>query len=426
LTLQLLILVITGFLCAAAVTAPLFYWSADKINIYLWTSDYIIRCETPLVEKFQAYIDDGNIASSDNIAIIDWVRAENIYHLTIVKDGYVIYDSAYPNYFSVNQTYAGNYNNTWMYFLPVKFCDLDAEVYIDNNFALRFFVLVSLGIAALGLVLWALWIILGTRRNILFIGRLNLAIGKIKEGDLESILQWPRTDELGVLASGLDDMRAALLAKSNSEAELKAAQDKLVVGMAHDLRTPLTGLIAYMEIARQQDSLTESDPYITKALDKAGQIRDLSDQLFEFFLVHSDTPMELSEPEEAEYVLGEYLSELCELLSGSGYTIRVDNLIWKPVRVRISTDYVWRIIDNLVSNIRKYADPNEPVCLSSSYTPDSICISVANRIKEPNPVSHGSGIGTKNIETMMKKMGGSCRSRTALGRYAMELRFPAE
>lgn len=53
--------------------------------------------------------------------------------------------------------------------------------------------------------------------------------------------------------------------------------------MAHDLRTPLTGLMTFLEIARKQNSLNECTDYISKAYVKTTQIRDLSNQLFDFF-----------------------------------------------------------------------------------------------------------------------------------------------
>ena len=47
---------------------------------------------------------------------------------------------------------------------------------------------------------------------------------------------------------------------------MKSAQDQLVLSMAHDLRTPLTGLMTFLEIARKQNSLNECTDYISKAL----------------------------------------------------------------------------------------------------------------------------------------------------------------
>ncbi|URW85727.1 hypothetical protein M5E86_19185 [Blautia wexlerae] len=60
------------------------------------------------------------------------------------------------------------------------------------------------------------------------------------------------TDEIAQLASGLEHMRQTLVKKEQIEYDLKSAQEKLVLGMSHDLRTPLTGLMAYLEILKKQ------------------------------------------------------------------------------------------------------------------------------------------------------------------------------
>ena len=73
--------------------------------------------------------------------------------------------------------------------------------------------------------------------------------------------------------------------------------------------------------------------------------------------------MKLEEPENVEYALGEYLSELCGLLEMDGYHVSIEKLHWEPVQIQICTDFAGRIIDNLVSNIKKYAHPDLPVFL---------------------------------------------------------------
>lgn len=58
-----------------------------------------------------------------------------------------------------------------------------------------------------------------------------------------------------------------------------------MLGMSHDLRTPLTGLMAYLEILKkQQKEGAVTQEYINKAFDRVLQIRDLSEQMFEYFL----------------------------------------------------------------------------------------------------------------------------------------------
>ena len=110
----------------------------------------------------------------------------------------------------------------------------------------------------------------------------------ISRGNLQGNVTVQGTDEIAQLASGLEHMRQTLVKKEQIEYDLKSAQEKLVLGMSHDLRTPLTGLMAYLEILKkQQKEGAVTQEYINKAFDRILQIRDLSEQMFEYFFVNS-------------------------------------------------------------------------------------------------------------------------------------------
>ncbi len=205
---------------------------------------------------------------------------------------------------------------------------------------------------------------------------------------------------------------------------MKLSQEKLVLGMAHDLRTPLTGLMTFLEIAKKQTSLIECNNYIDKAYVKTTQIRDLSNQLFEFFLITSEQPIKLEEPENVEYSLGEYLSELCGLLQLDNFSFAIDGLYWEQVQIQICTDYMGRIINNIISNIKKYADQMAPIQLYTEYDTKYAAITIQNKPLKPNQYVQGTGIGVNNIRTMMSQMNGICNVSIKPHCYSITLRFP--
>ena len=81
-------------------------------------------------------------------------------------------------------------------------------------------------------------------------------------------------------------------------------------------------------------------------------------------------------------------------------------------------------MDNLVSNIKKYADRSAPVELSSAYSDSEICITLKNKIAEPEHFVHGTGIGIKNIKSMIEQMHGSCKIDILSEQYIISLSFP--
>ena len=103
---------------------------------------------------------------------------------------------------------------------------------------------------------------------------------------------------------------------------------------------------------------------------KTQEIRTLSDQLFEYFLASAEEPVLLEPCESAKYALGDYLSELYLYLSQEGFEVYAEELFSQDVKVRIHMEYMNRIINNIFSNIQKYADRQESIFFSTNRTDD--------------------------------------------------------
>lgn len=392
---------------------------------YFSSSDFIYNAETAYIEELRAFVQKESIPATDTSRLGEWAHKKGISHFTISRNRILIYDSTYSDTVILGQTEAEALHYNWQYFHSVLFSDGAADVYIYANYEMKYYILFYTFDAILSMSIWIILFALGIRKEVKYIQQLSYSVTQIELGSLNSEIPVKGTDELGTLAHGLDQMRFALIKKEENEKQMKAAQDKLVLGMAHDLRTPLTGLMTFLEIAKKQQLLRECVNYIDKAYAKSTQIRDLSNQLFEFFLINSEEqPMKLENSEYLEYALGEYLSELCGLLEMDGYQISIEHLCWKPIQIQLCTDYAGRIIDNLVSNIKKYADPTVPIELSSDYNETYVNITIRNKSAQPNQYVHGTGIGVKNIHTMMAQMNGICNVCIEPDYYSIMLSFP--
>lgn len=125
-----------------------------------------------------------------------------------------------------------------------------AEVFLVGAFAYRYrmYVLVaSVVVCFLVFVGCFLW---GVRRRGLYIQDICQEIRIMEGGCLEHGGPVKGKDELAQLAAGLNQMRMTLKENLEKEQELRRANRDLIVGMAHDLRTPLTALTTYVEIIR--------------------------------------------------------------------------------------------------------------------------------------------------------------------------------
>ena len=82
-----------------------------------------------------------------------------------------------------------------------------------------------------------------------------------------------------------------------------------------------------------------------------------------------------------------------------------------------------RVFDNLSSNIQKYADPTEPVCLKMSFANNSLEIHQSNAILTRKPESESYRIGINSIRRIAQLYGGSALTEEKDGRFTITITF---
>ena len=190
------------------------------------------------------------------------------------------------------------------------------------------------------------------------------------------------------------------------------------------MRTPLTGLLGYLEICKRLENVSDqSIAYIDKAMRKAMQIRELSDNLFDCFLSSDSGSCHLEPPARAESLLEDHFSEMFTQLECSGFSVNFSGLRWDDVLIQADLNFLGRIVNNMLSNLNKYADKKKIVLLSSACRGGYFGISVENAVKPVKPVVQGTRIGVENIENMMKSMNGKCEICQTAKKYRMTLWF---
>lgn len=421
---KLITVLLIGFAAASLCFFSICRIGEPLLHNYFNESDFAKKAEASYLRDFRAYIREHQVSATDTQKLEIWIRKKHIRHFSVSRNQILLYDSTHSGLFSGGRDHSGMLYQGGQYFHTVKFRDGYADIYLYTNYTAPYFIAFYASALLLCIIIWISILLLGIRREVRYIGELSCNVLQIGNGNMDVNMPKHRKDELGRLAQGLEQMRIALIEKEETEKEIRAAQDKLVLSMAHDLRTPLTGLMTFLEIAKKQPSSKECHIYVDRAYVKALQIRELSDQLFDLFRINSKPPMKLESPEDISYALGEYLSELYSLLEAEGFSVNAEALIWEHVHVQICIDYIGRIIDNLLSNIKKYADPDVPIKISSDFNESFAGFTLTNKCAKSNQYVQGTGIGIKNIIAMMEQMGGQCLVHPASDTYSITLLFP--
>lgn len=395
-----------------------------KLNNYFATSDYVERTESKYAQKFQDYVLKNDISTSDTDKITKWVRDQDVVHVSIYKDSVLIYDSFYPDNDIIAENDVETEYYSWQAYYPIKFADAQADVFLDGFYDYRVFNYATIAEILLSCVVFIGIVMLGIKRTIDYIGKLDQEVEVLEGGQLDCPITLKGNDELSALARGLDEMRKSFKLRVERDEKLTKANKDLVTEMSHDLRTPLTTLLLYTQIlkSRKYHGTEQMEDYIEKIDEKANQIKNLSDNMFEFFLILREEEIELMDPQSFKDIFYDIMSELVLSLQNRGFKVK-QNIEFREVKVEVSVDYVLRVMNNIVSNIIKYADSNEDIVITTIYEKEKASILFANHILKETDKVESTGIGIRNIKGMMDKMEGCCEIAEAGELYRIKLQF---
>lgn len=371
---------------------------------YFQTSVYLEGRNQKSLSQFENFVKTDQIKTSDRKSIEGWRTSQKLGYieLLIVKDKEIVFNAFYKG-IEEGEVLAHPEEATREMF----FQDGKATVTLNGNYDYTFYVNATVVEVILSVGVFLLLFIRFIDKKINYILKLETEIKILETGDLSYSIAVEGDDEIASLAQGLNQMRLALLENIRMEEEALQANQDLVVSIAHDFRTPLTALLLYLDILRKgQNSDDEKmSTYIEKAIEKGTQIKRMSDQIFERFLVTSTDGTHTFQSQKIKILFEDLLSDLVEYLFENQRIVDAD-ICWTNNYVSIQDDYLSRIFDNISSNLIKYADVETPIKIGMFQRDSWLVVSFENSISDTRTKVESTGIGTKNIKTMMQNMKG--------------------
>ena len=315
-------------------------------------------------------------------------------------------------------------DTSWLY--EVKFADGTAQAGVSYYVEYGYYAAASVLGGVISMAVFALMLVMLIRGKIRYIDLMEQEIQILKGGDLDYRITVKGKDELASLAAEIDAMRCAIKERQQKEEEAGKANRELVTAMSHDLRTPLTSLLGYVDILQMEkgEDRGQQRKYLNSIRDKAYQIKELSDKLFEYFIVYGRKREEL----EAEEVNGaEFLGQIVEEslfdMESEGFDIRRSS---DEINCRLLADInlCRRVFGNIFSNLLKYADRNRPVTVSYQQRADCLIICFGNYVAEDAQEKESTGIGLKTCAKIIGDHGGSFYSGREAGFFLTKISLP--
>ncbi|MBR0139109.1 MAG: HAMP domain-containing histidine kinase [Firmicutes bacterium] len=161
--------------------------------------------------------------------------------------------------------------------------------------------------------------------------------------------------ELNELAAGINDISHAADIAVQNELKNQRMKTSLISNVSHDIKTPLTSMISYVDLLKTEGLDSPSAPEYLEILDqKTQRLKQLTDNLFDAAKAASGSlPCKIEAINMAELV-NQALGETDEKLKEKGLEVILKNSCERPL-VKADGQLLWRVIDNLLNNVCKYA-----------------------------------------------------------------------
>jgi signal transduction histidine kinase len=183
--------------------------------------------------------------------------------------------------------------------------------------------------------------------------KLRYYIAEMANGHIDTI---PK--QRGIFTNSINRLNCINMGfKANIEKTLKSERLKtdLITNVSHDLKTPLTSIINYIDLLKELDLDSEKAiEYIDIVDKKSRRLKILIEDLFEASKLSSGQ-MELEiHPTDILALLNQTMGELSDRMEEAGITFKV-NEPNHPVIIKMDGQRMWRVFDNMFNNILKYS-----------------------------------------------------------------------
>ena len=260
----------------------LYQGSGYFIDRYLERSGYYASHDRQYVRSLQDYVDENQIASTDDDALTEWGKQQGDFFYQIYSDDKLLFQ--YYSRGSKSFQQAANLDFLeWVSPYDVRFTDGTYQVVVFGGYYYKTFKYM-MAISVLGAFAVFLAVFLpAIRRRTSYITKLRDEIEILGSGDLDYEVTIRGNDELTDLAENLDQMRQALRHHMEEESRLTEERQTIVTKLSHDIRTPLTSMNLFADLLKRGDYETEEqrDHYIDRIQENAANLTNLAEELFQ-------------------------------------------------------------------------------------------------------------------------------------------------
>ncbi|MDO5018222.1 MAG: HAMP domain-containing sensor histidine kinase [Lagierella massiliensis] len=292
-----------------------------------------------------------------------------------------------------------------------------------------------IGLVLLGLLVYK--VILSILKNYLGKVLLNRKIESLYNGEYEKVYIKDSTFNNSIVL--MDNLYSAMKSSIDAEYKSEKLKTELITGVSHDLKTPLTSIINYVDLIKRAKTSEQRDKYINTLSYNAKRLKSMIIDLIEASKAGSgsiDLNMQVIELNE---LLLQTYGQFDKEFEENNLEFELDSFK-DNIFIRLDADRLNRVFENLFSNIIKYARKDSVVKVDIKKEKSFLKISFRNKssieyekdirdlqkrfIRSTNAREiEGSGLGLYIVKASIELLGGEFQVRLEKDEFVAEIFF---
>lgn len=255
--------------------------------------------------------------------------------------------------------------------------------------------------------------------------RLKTGAEHMAEGDLEHPIDTAKMFwEFRWHGEALNDISTGISRAVDERMKSERFKTELITNVSHDIKTPLTSIVNYVDLLEKEDLQNEKAEEYLEVLDRqSARLKRLIEDLMEASKASTGNLTVHLERLEAGISLVQIAGEFEEKLQAGELELMIAKPE-EPVYIQADSRHFWRVVDNLMNNICKYAQPGTRVYINLEQKETVAVLTLRNTSKYPLNISseellerfvrgdssrntEGSGLGLSIAQSLMELMGGT-------------------
>lgn len=272
------------------------------------------------------------------------------------------------------------------------------------------------------------------------LAKLLAQIRAMADGDLSVRTSLKGDSDLYPVSCHLGEISENLQSILDKQMRSERMKIDLITNVSHDLKTPLTSMIGYVDLLKQEPLSDAARDYVEILSAKQEHLKDMIQDIFELSKSTSGTAEFQMETLDMKKLLEQTLGDMEDAIRTSGMVIR-EVMPEMPLKFTGDGKKMYRVLQNLIGNALKYSLKGTRIYIVAERKASQVCVTIKNTASyemdftageimerfargDRSRNTEGHGLGLAIAESFVKNMKGGLQVTVDGDQFKVQLTFP--